>query len=172
MRLVILFGLIILLANWMGAQFGQQSLFGLQFGAGAGILALLLPLRDIIQERHNRLAALLTILVSCVILYFVRDGEVARALAASLFWTEILDFGVYTSLRNKLGAGWAMIVSDIISAPATPLMYYWLMYGNIGMPDGQLVVKYTALFLFYLIFFGFLTKKHYSDFNLQRGGVS
>jgi uncharacterized PurR-regulated membrane protein YhhQ (DUF165 family) len=151
MWLVVLFGLIVAVSRFAAHEVGYVTYFGYTFTAGTGLLAALLPLRDIIQERNNRRYALVAMFVGLLIgvMFFGGNGLV---IAIALFWTEVVDFAVFTSLR-KYGWGVAMVASDLISAPLTPLIGFWLINGTVGMPNGQLIAKLATLAIIYAVFF-------------------
>lgn len=115
------------------------------------MIALLLPLRDLIQERDNRGKALLARFVGLVIGFFIFGGN-AIATATALFFTEVVAFIVYSSLRHY-GWGVAMPVASFVAAPLTPLIFFVLTTGSVGMPDGQIAIKYLTLAVVYGIFF-------------------
>jgi hypothetical protein len=101
--------------------------------------------RDVIQQHGGRNLALISLVVSMVIVYFIRDDTLfVGAFAAALFWTEIIDFGLYTYFRQY---GWAagLIVSDVLSAPLLPLIYQWLHGSDVDPSFAILFPKYSAL---------------------------
>lgn len=168
-RLVAIFAALILFAH-LWAQYGRAfETFGLRWSLATVVLCLLLPLRDMIQNVGGRKAVLVTIGITAVLGYFIRhEGLQAGAVAVSLLWMEILDFGVWTYFK-KFGWAVGMIVSDVLSAPLLPLMYVWL----VGLPahlvfDG-LTVRFIILSFVY--FFFLVVREPHSFSNLPKFAI-
>lgn len=148
MIFAILLGLLVLAGNLLSFYLGIADVYGLSFTTGLFFIAITLPLRDIVHEQGKRVWAFGASMAAYGILYYVIDDrQWVAAVGFALSWAFLIDGAIYEWMRRF---GWlpALLVSDLVTTPLGPLLFYWLYTDDFLMPDGQIVVRYlTALVL-------------------------
>jgi uncharacterized PurR-regulated membrane protein YhhQ (DUF165 family) len=140
-------------ANYVTSRYGFIDVgFGLQATAGTIFAGLGLVLRDAIQDLIGKLSVVLVIAVAAVVSYAVSSPAIAIASTAAFVLAELLDFAVYTPLRNRSRLGdmrWgaAVMASAIAGAVIDTVVFIGLAFGAAaicGVLLGQLVGKIWA----------------------------
>jgi hypothetical protein len=156
----------------------RLSIFGFSFTIGLVFLAWISTFRDLAQLSGLRFKSLLVLLVLCAYLWIDLEGKVATAAVAALFWTELLDFFIFTFLVRKFkslrGTVCAIVISDVLTIPA---LWFFLLsfagYSISDLPREVLVVQYCALVLLYValgvIFLQGERWRHYLSVREVRG---
>ena len=125
---------------------------------GVIFLAWVSTFRDLAQMSGLRFRSVLVLCVTCVYLLIIYDSKVAYAAIAALFWTELLDFFIFTGLfrywcrydMKRIVA--AVVISDIITIPALWFtLLTFLGYPMSALPKGTLTAQYAALCLLYAV---------------------
>lgn len=139
----------IVAANWMTATFGLVPIgFGLMVTAGTFAAGAALILRDWVQvESGRRWVVLAAILAGAVISAVTSTPALAVASGVAFLVSELVDWGVFTPLRDRSLAG-AVVISSVVSAPVDTVLF--LAIAGFGVTWqavlGQFLVK-TAMAL-------------------------
>lgn len=158
---VLMFGSI-LAANWVTTDYGFIPVgFGLSATAGTFFAGITLASRDLIQDALGRWAVLLTIAIGTVISFAIAEPMIAIASAAAFGLAELLDFAVYSPLRDRARFGdkrWALavIASNIVGMITDTLVFLGIAFGFSAIAPalaGQLVGKSYATIAYLLIGF-------------------
>lgn len=150
----------LLLANWVTTDYGFIPV-GLGFEATAGTIfaGFSLAARDAVQDTLGRLFVLGLIVVGTFISFAISAPEIAIASAAAFFIAELLNFAVYTPIREKAKFGdrkWAIAVtsSNFAGAVADTVVFLGIAFGSAAILPalpGQMVGKAWATLLYLLI---------------------
>jgi hypothetical protein len=152
-RLVALFLALIILSQLLWERGWHFEIFGYTVFLGSIVIAYLPVTRDFVQESGGRKIALALIPIAAIVAWAIRsDSNIALAAAAAIFWSEVVDFGLWTYFK-KWGWGTGMLVSDIISTPVFPVLYALLGPFNDPNIDKAVVIRYLALIPVYAFFF-------------------
>lgn len=147
----------IVVANWVTTRYGFIPVgFGYQATAGTFAAGFALALRDGTQDLLGKRVMLVVIAVGAVISYLIADPFIALASVVAFAVAELVDFAVYTPLRNKSRLGdrrWAIAVgaSSITGALADTVIFLGIAFGWAAvMPAivGQMVGKLWATLLY------------------------
>ena len=143
----------ILLANWTTSRYGFVPVgFGLEATVGTYFAGASLVLRDLIQDAVGRKWVIVAIIAGSILSFALAAPEIALASVAAYFIAEMLDFAVYTPLREKAkfgGKKWtiAVVLSNIVGAIADTVVFLGIAFGFGAIEDsilGQLVGKTWA----------------------------
>ena len=143
----------VLIANYVTSRYGFIPVgFGLQATAGTFAAGFALALRDSTQDLLGKKWMLFTIFIAAAISYLIADPFIALASAAAFLVAELVDFAIYTPLRQKAKLGdrrWAAAVigSNIGSAFADTIVFLAIAFGWAAvLPTlaGQMVGKLWA----------------------------
>lgn len=150
----------LLLANWVTTDYGFIPV-GLGFQATAGTIfaGFSLAARDAVQDTLGRAFVLGLILVGTIISFAIAAPEIAIASAAAFLLAELLNFAVYTPIRERAAFGdgkWATAVvsSNLAGAIADTVVFLGVAFGAAAILPalpGQLVGKAWATVLYLLI---------------------
>jgi uncharacterized PurR-regulated membrane protein YhhQ (DUF165 family) len=129
-------------ANWAIERFGIVSVgFGLTAPAGVYFVGLAFTLRDITHDTLGRRWVLGAIVGGALLSWIVTDNpELARASAAAFLFSELLDFAVYTPLRERHWIG-AVLLSNLVGLVADSVIFLWLAFDSLEFLEGQIVGK-------------------------------
>lgn len=150
----------IVAANYATTRYGFVPVgFGLSATAGTFAAGVTLALRDGIQDIFGRWAVLVVIVAGTALSFLVADPAIALASAAAFLLAELLNFAVYTPLRERSTLGdrrWAAAVasSNLAGAIADTAVFIGIAFGAAAiMPamPGQLVGKAWATLLYLAI---------------------
>lgn len=147
-------------ANWATSTFGFVPVgFGVSATAGTFFAGFALALRDATQDILGKQWMLGTIVAGAVISYLIADPFIALASVAAFAVAELINFAIYTPLRNRSRLGdrrWAAAVttSSIAGALADTVIFLAIAFGWAAVLPalvGQLVGKAWATVLYLLI---------------------
>jgi hypothetical protein len=134
----------IILANMLTAQFGLVPAgFGLVVTAGTYAAGFALLFRDFVQ-RYGRIRwALAAIAVGGILSALLASPAIALASTVAFLVAELVDLGVFTPLRRRVGFARAVIYSNLVSAPVDTVIFLWLAGFPVTWPAvlGQFLVK-------------------------------
>lgn len=120
------------LANWMIGNVGIPIPngphvipvgFGLYAPSGVLCAGAALAMRDLVQELAGRRAAIGAILAGALISYLVASPVIAIASAVAFLLSELLDFAVYTPLRDRGRVYWAVGASNVVGLLVDTLIF-------------------------------------------------
>lgn len=147
----------ILVANWATTNFGFVPVgFGLAATAGTFAAGFTLALRDGIQDSLGRKAILWVIFAGTVLSFAIADPAIAVASGAAFLFAELLNFAIYTPLRERSSLGdkrWATAVvsSNLAGAVADTAIFIGIAFGMSAILPamaGQLVGKAWATLIY------------------------
>ncbi|NCL73739.1 VUT family protein [Rhodococcus sp. YH1] len=147
-------------ANWTTTHYGFIPVgFGLTATAGTFAAGAALALRDATQDTLGTAGMLTVVAVATALSYLIADPSVAIASAAAFAVAELLNFAVYTPLRNRSKLGdrrWAAAVtsSSIAGALADTAVFLGIAFGAAAILPalaGQLVGKAWATIIYLVI---------------------
>ena len=150
----------IVAANYATTRYGFVPVgFGLAATAGTFAAGVTLALRDGIQDTLGRRTVLVVIVAGAALSFFIADPAIAVASAAAFLFAELLNFAVYTPIRERAKFGdkrWAAAVtsSNLAGAVADTAVFIGIAFGAAAiMPamPGQLVGKAWATVLYLVI---------------------
>jgi uncharacterized PurR-regulated membrane protein YhhQ (DUF165 family) len=116
------------------------------FAVGFALVA-----RDILDEVTGSVMIVLSLIViGSVISANIGSGRVAAASGIAFLLSEVLDLGIYRSLR---AAGWmrAALISSLIGAGLDSLVFLWAAFGSLDFLAGQWVGKSLAIVVVVLL---------------------
>ncbi len=108
--------------------------------SGVAMIGLALVLRDLVQRRLGRLAALLAITAGAALSGAIAPPQLVVASTAAFFLSEFADFVVYTPLQKR-GLVIAVLASSLVGLVADSLLFLYLAFGSLEFLDGQIVGK-------------------------------
>lgn len=147
----------ILLANWVTTDYGFIPVgFGFYSTAGTIFAGFALASRDAIQDSLGRKVVLLAILVGTAVSFSISAASIAIASAVAFLVSELLNFAVYTPLREKSKLGdrrWALAVvsSNLVGAISDTVLFLGIAFGFAAVGPalpGQLVGKAWATLIY------------------------
>ena len=154
---LVAFGLTIPAANWMIGNVGTVCTpphgpclvpvwpwgpKGMPLMAPSGVLliGLALVLRDMVQRRLGRAAALTAIVAGALLSGAVAPPPLVYASAAAFLLSELADFAVYTPLQSR-GLVLAVLASSLVGLVADSILFLWLAFGSLDFLAGQVLGK-------------------------------
>ncbi len=152
----------VILSNWLTTRYGFIPVGGFGQEATAGTLAAgaALALRDAVQDALGKAGMLIAVVVATALSYFVSAPSIALASATAFLLAELLNFLIYTPLRNRSRLGdrrWAAAVTSSSIAGAvvdTAVFLGGIAFGAAAiMPAllGQLIGKAWATILYLVL---------------------
>lgn len=147
-------------ANWATSRFGFIPVgFGQVSTAGTLAAGFALAARDALQDTLGKRWMLLALLIASAVSFSVSDPSIAAASAAAFVVSELLDFAVYTPLRNRSQLGdrrWALAVgaSSVAGAVADTAVFLGIAFGAAAIAPallGQLIGKSWATVAYLVI---------------------
>lgn len=147
-------------ANYATSHFGFVPVgFGQAATAGTFAAGLMLALRDGIQDTLGRRAVLIVTLLGALLSAAVADVSVAFASGVAFLIAELLNFAVYTPLRERSRLGdrrWAVAVasSNATGAIADTVIFVGIAFGWAAVLPamaGQLIGKMWATLTYLII---------------------
>lgn len=143
----------VIAANWLTTRFGFVSVgFGFTATAGTFAAGFALAARDATQDLLGRKAMLTALMAGAAISYVIADPMIALASAAAFLLSELLNFAVYTPIRegSRLGGKrWVVAVgaSSAAGAVADTVVFLAIAFGWAAVLPalaGQIVGKAWA----------------------------
>ncbi|CAN5921723.1 hypothetical protein BH11PSE3_BH11PSE3_03320 [soil metagenome] len=115
---------------------------GMPLMAPSGVLmiGLALVLRDMVQRRLGRAAALTAIVAGALLSGAVAPPALVYASALAFLLSELADFAVYTPLEAR-GLVLAVLASSVVGLVADSILFLWLAFGSLDYLAGQIVGK-------------------------------
>ena len=150
----------IVAANYATTRYGFVPVgFGLTATAGTFAAGVTLALRDGIQDTLGRWAVLAVIALGAALSFFIADPAIAVASGIAFLLAELLNFAVYTPIRERAKFGdkrWALAVasSNFVGAIVDTAVFIGIAFGASAiMPAmaGQLVGKAWATIIYLAI---------------------
>ena len=143
------------LANWFINNVGTQSFpqgphtipvgFGYQAPSGVLLIGVALLARDYVQEKFGKQKVLIAVALGIVLSFFVnRDVAIASALAFAV--SEIVDFSLYTRIKNKSIVA-AVVVSGIVGGVIDSFLFLQIAFGSTDFWQGQVIGKTSIALL-------------------------
>jgi queuosine precursor transporter len=108
--------------------------------SGVSMIGIALVLRDLVQRRLGRVAALLAIAAGAALSGAVAPPQLVMASTTAFFLSELADFLVYTPLQSR-GLVIAVLASSVVGLIADSLLFLWLAFGSLEFLEGQVVGK-------------------------------
>lgn len=116
----------IVAANAMTDRFGLVPIgFGLMVTAGTFAAGFALIARDWVQVTSGRVVALAAVAVGAVLSWWLSTPALAVASGIAFAVSELVDFAVFTPLRER-SLPTAVIVSSVVSAPVDTVLFLWI----------------------------------------------
>ena len=151
------------IANWMIGNFGTVCApphgpclvpvwpwgpkdMPLMAPSGVLMIGLALVLRDMVQRRLGRAAALVAIAAGALLSGAVAPPPLVFASAVAFLLSELADFAVYTPLQARSLVG-AVLASSLIGLLADSILFLWLAFGSLGFLAGQILGKLWMVLL-------------------------
>ncbi|WP_072815883.1 VUT family protein [Rhodococcus zopfii] len=150
----------VILSNWLTTRYGFIPVgFGQEATAGTLAAGAALALRDAVQDALGKAGMLIAVVVATALSYFVSAPSIALASATAFLLAELLNFLIYTPLRNRSRLGdrrWAAAVtsSSIAGAVVDTAVFLGIAFGAAAiMPAllGQLIGKAWATILYLVL---------------------
>ena len=113
--------------------------FGLMAPAGVLVVGLAFTVRDLLQRVAGPWWALAAIAVGTALSFAVGDPAIALASAAAFGLSELVDMGIFTSLRSRplIAVG----VSNAVALVVDSVVFLGLAFGSLAYLPGQIVGK-------------------------------
>jgi uncharacterized PurR-regulated membrane protein YhhQ (DUF165 family) len=108
--------------------------------SGVSMIGIALVLRDLVQRRLGRVAALLAIVAGAVLSGAVAPPSLVLASTTAFFVSELADFLIYTPLQKR-GLVVAVLASSLVGLVADSLLFLYLAFGSLEFLEGQVVGK-------------------------------
>lgn len=113
---------VIVAANWLTATFGLVSFIGLTVTAGTFAAGLALIFRDAVQVELGKATVIAAIIGGALISAWTSTPAIALASGIAFLVSELVDFGVFTPLRNRSLPG-AVLASSVVAAPIDTVLF-------------------------------------------------
>jgi uncharacterized PurR-regulated membrane protein YhhQ (DUF165 family) len=108
--------------------------------SGVMMIGLALVLRDLVQRRLGKAAALLAIIAGALLSGAFAPPALVMASAGSFLISELADFAVYTPLQKRSFV-LAVLASSIVGLVVDSLLFLYLAFGSLEFLEGQIVGK-------------------------------
>lgn len=108
--------------------------------SGVSMIGIALVLRDLVQRRLGRVAALLAIVAGAALSGAVAPPALVFASTTAFFLSELADFLVFTPLQKR-GLVIAVLASGMVGLIADSLLFLYLAFGSLEFLEGQVVGK-------------------------------
>lgn len=131
----------IILTNLAFAKLGIIPLaFGLSVPAAAFLAAVPLTLRDYVQTRHGKRAAIAAVAVAAAATALF-SPSLAVASACAFLLGELIDMGVFTLARKRVGFLPSMLASNAFGMVVDSVVFLSIAFGSLAFLPGQLIAK-------------------------------
>jgi uncharacterized PurR-regulated membrane protein YhhQ (DUF165 family) len=125
--------------------------------SGVSMIGIALVLRDLVQRRLGRVAALMAIVAGAALSGAIAPPQLVVASTAAFLLSELADFVVFTPLQKR-GLVLAVLASSVVGLIADSLLFLYLAFGNLEFLEGQVVGK-TWMVLLALPFVHWIRKR-------------
>ena len=114
--------------------------------SGVLMIGLALVLRDMVQRRIGRAAALTAIAAGALLSGAIAPPSLVFASAVAFLLSELADFAVYTPLESR-GLVGAVLASSLVGLVADSILFLWLAFGSLDYLAGQILGKLWMVLL-------------------------
>jgi uncharacterized PurR-regulated membrane protein YhhQ (DUF165 family) len=114
--------------------------------SGVLMIGLALVLRDLVQRRLGRAAALAAIVAGALLSGAVAPPPLVYASAVAFLLSELADFAVYTPLQSR-GLVGAVLASSLVGLIADSVLFLWLAFCSLDFLAGQILGKLWMVLL-------------------------
>jgi uncharacterized PurR-regulated membrane protein YhhQ (DUF165 family) len=114
--------------------------------SGVLMIGLALVLRDMVQRRIGRAAALTAIAAGALLSGAIAPPPLVFASAVAFLLSELADFAVYTPLQSR-GLVGAVLASSLVGLLADSILFLWLAFGSLEFLAGQILGKLWMVLL-------------------------
>jgi hypothetical protein len=108
--------------------------------SGVMMIGLALVLRDLVQRRLGRAAALMAIAAGALLSGAIAPPALVVASVGSFLLGELADFAVYTPLQKR-NLVLAVLASSVVGLIVDSLLFLYLAFGSLEFLEGQIVGK-------------------------------
>lgn len=150
----------VIAANWATTKYGFIPVgFGQAATAGTLAAGLALAARDALQDTLGRTIMLAVLAAAAIVSYAVAAPAIATASIAAFLISELLDFAVYTPIRERSVFGdrrWAVAVvaSSVVGILADTVVFLGIAFGAAAILPallGQLIGKGWATIAYLIL---------------------
>ena len=125
--------------------------------SGVSMIGIALVLRDLVQRRLGRVAALMAIVAGAALSGALAPPQLVVASTSAFFLSELADFAVFTPLQKR-GLVLAVLASAVVGLIADSILFLWLAFGSLEFLEGQVLGK-TWMVLVALPFVHWIRKR-------------
>jgi len=125
--------------------------------SGVSMIGIALVLRDLVQRRLGRVAALMAIVAGAALSGALAPPQLVVASTTAFFLSELADFAVFTPLQKR-GLVLAVLASAVVGLIADSILFLWLAFGSLEFLEGQVLGK-TWMVLLALPFVHWIRKR-------------
>jgi uncharacterized PurR-regulated membrane protein YhhQ (DUF165 family) len=125
--------------------------------SGVSMIGIALVLRDLVQRRLGRVAALMAIVAGAALSAAIAPPELVVASTTAFLLSELADLAVFTPLQKR-GLVLAVLASSVVGLIADSLLFLYLAFGSLDFLEGQVVGK-TWMVLLALPFVHWIRKR-------------
>jgi hypothetical protein len=108
--------------------------------SGVSMIGIALVLRDLVQRRLGRTAALIAIVAGAALSGAIAPPQLVVASTAAFLLSELADLIVFTPLQKR-GLVLAVLASSVVGLVADSLLFLYLAFGSLEFLEGQVVGK-------------------------------
>jgi len=125
--------------------------------SGVSMIGIALVLRDLVQRRLGRVAALMAIVAGAALSGTLAPPQLVVASTTAFFLSELADFAVFTPLQKR-GLVLAVLASAVVGLIADSILFLYLAFGSLEFLEGQVLGK-TWMVLLALPFVHWIRKR-------------
>ena len=125
--------------------------------SGVSMIGIALVLRDLVQRRLGRVAALMAIVAGAALSRALAPPQLVVASTTAFFLSELADFAVFTPLQKR-GLVLAVLASAVVGLIADSILFLYLAFGSLEFLEGQVLGK-TWMVLLALPFVHWIRKR-------------
>lgn len=114
--------------------------------SGVSMIGIALVLRDLVQRRLGRLAALMAIVAGAALSGALAPPQLVVASTTAFFLSELADFAVFTPLQKR-GLVLAVLASAVVGLIADSILFLYLAFGSLEFLEGQVLGKVWMVLL-------------------------
>lgn len=108
--------------------------------SGVSMIGIALVLRDLVQRRLGRVAALMAIVAGAALSGALAPPQLVVASTTAFFLSELADFAVFTPLQKR-GLVLAVLASAVVGLIADSILFLYLAFGSLEFLEGQVLGK-------------------------------
>ena len=114
--------------------------------SGVSMIGIALVLRDLVQRRLGRAAALMAIVAGAALSGAIAPPQLVLASTTAFFLSELADFAVFTPLQKR-GLVLAVLASAVVGLIADSILFLYLAFGSLEFLEGQVLGKVWMVLL-------------------------